>query len=116
MTARTVKLACGCEAPWGEWGGPGAEDAPYQGHYAHCRTHGETEVSEYDIATVVRNKIGITRDELNALCGALNGIDATDLVRKIAARFALDLDGYNLWQALENAGVLAPEQAAWCME
>lgn len=39
---QTVQLSCGCEV---EWGGPGAEDCPFPGHYAYCPKHGDSEIA-----------------------------------------------------------------------
>jgi hypothetical protein len=48
IPAKHVLLACGDIIAWHEWGGPGAEGAPFDGCYAYCEQHGDTIVTDFD--------------------------------------------------------------------
>ena len=73
-----------------------------------------------DMARRVREKLGLQPDELEALLGAVphpvrGGPDGRLVAQELRGRFRLP-DDVPLPQALEEAGVLTAEEAAWLAE
>lgn len=113
---RTVAAACGCDIPWTEWGGPGAEDAPCRGHYVYCPEHGDTEIVEYDVLSVIANRLGIAGRNVNALVSGEVPL-GQEVLAEIRQRFPdVEWDAYPAGEALVRAGVLTAEQGAWIDE
>lgn len=74
-------------------------------------------MSDSDMARAIRQKLGLQPDELEALFGALPWPVAGGPVGRLVAadirrRFHLP-DDVPLGEALRDAGVLTPEEAAW---
>lgn len=75
----------------------------------------EKEEKTMSTAEVIRQKLGISREELNSMFTAVpvSGFVGTEVVSRIASQHNIDLTTETLGAALAAAGVLTEDEGEW---